>query len=893
MSSAAGGARGRAVRLGKSARGTQGVDVAIILPVYGHSILMCDALDSVLAQPASPRVLGIIVNDGCPNPETHHTCLEYATAYPDRFVYLAQANQGSAAARNTAIEWALRELADVEAYYFLDADNLLLPGAIAKALARLRETGADWIYPPYIAMGMHSMLEQFNPFSAAQLLRFNYIDTGSLVHRRVLAAGVRFDVEMKGFEDWEFWLSAVARGFRGAYEPELGLLYRKRPESQLAEHDIARNETVAHIRSKHKDLYHPASEIALAGKSQARYAVLFSGSRRALATSFVNRQGSPITREEIERAIWQAILSDNDAQLPSFYVWIDHEHWGLLNRIGLLPWLLVDAEHALRSAPVYGVCFEADTAEGELKVEWGGIPKHAAMVVIRADVVQSIVKDVSTDWIEGVVLSAHVPEYARFRKVHLPQSSRDTVRRVGMAVIDDLLAFNRSPYRPSMQARWYWRATAPMPTHQRFAVLSEQYESAAPLPYAASDRDIVFTLPFAEFGGADRVSYNMAHVLRGQGWVPHLVVTNRTKARLPAEFADCFETISFLDDPRSGGWGGNGFYLGTGLSPWGADGAWTKLWELVWFATVLVNNHSVAANAIVGRLKKLGTKTFSHLHLVDIDKLSHLGGHPMLALAYERGYTGLLGCSQAMCDWMVAQGAPPEKVIEIRNGPGFLIAPERAGEIVAARAGRNGGPLHVAYLGRLDNQKGLGALVSVHQQTIKAKLPVKWRLIGEAMVDGGPALPKEFLAEIEPPVFDAEDVLAVLEWADVLVLLSDYEGLPLVLIEAMLCGVVPVATHVGAIDELITHGEDGLLVGITHRERETMRYLELLCADRERLAAMSKAAHATAAKRNDWAGAVEPLLDMITIQSARSKVKGKAVATVLPTERHPTETADG
>src|SRR3546814_12353176 len=41
---------------------------------------------------------------------------------------------------------------------------------------------------------------------------------------------------------------------------------------------------------------------------------------------------------------------------------------------------------------------------------------------------------------------------------------------------------------------------------------------------------------------------------------------------------------------------------------------------------------------------------------------------------------------------------------------------------------------------------------------------------------------------------------------------SDFEGVPLMLLEAMRLGVVPIATRVGAIHEIIEDGQTGLLV---------------------------------------------------------------------------------
>jgi glycosyltransferase involved in cell wall biosynthesis len=56
------------------------------------------------------------------------------------------------------------------------------------------------------------------------------------------------------------------------------------------------------------------------------------------------------------------------------------------------------------------------------------------------------------------------------------------------------------------------------------------------------------------------------------------------------------------------------------------------------------------------------------------------------------------------------------------------------------------------------------------------------------------------------------DPAAVLAAADVFVLTSRHEGLPIALLEAMALGVAPVVTAVGGIPEVVTDGHDALLV---------------------------------------------------------------------------------
>ncbi|NJD76625.1 MAG: glycosyltransferase [Candidatus Methanoperedens sp.] len=58
-----------------------------------------------------------------------------------------------------------------------------------------------------------------------------------------------------------------------------------------------------------------------------------------------------------------------------------------------------------------------------------------------------------------------------------------------------------------------------------------------------------------------------------------------------------------------------------------------------------------------------------------------------------------------------------------------------------------------------------------------------------------------------------EPIADILSLTDILVITSEYEGLPLVLLEAQAMAVPVISTNVGCIDEVITTGENGILIG--------------------------------------------------------------------------------
>ncbi len=93
-----------------------------------------------------------------------------------------------------------------------------------------------------------------------------------------------------------------------------------------------------------------------------------------------------------------------------------------------------------------------------------------------------------------------------------------------------------------------------------------------------------------------------------------------------------------------------------------------------------------------------------------------------------------------------------------------------------------------------------------------------------------------------------DHVERLLPQADVLLLPSEHEAFGLAALEAMACGVVPVATRTGGVGELITHGEDGYLEEVGDVDAMAGRVRDLF-TDPARRPAMATAARNTAQMR--------------------------------------------
>lgn len=197
--------------------------VSVITPCFNHGRWLHEAVESVLAQ-SYPAIEMIVVDDGSTESETRQALDELGRGGQVRVLRMER-NSGPSAARNRAIEHA-------EGRYVLplDADNLLLPDAVARLVSQLQGAGEHigYVYPTIQYFGNRE--DYFEPprFNGWVLTRGNYIDTCALIDRMVFDAGIRYPDEIVlGHEDWDFFLTLLEHGVHG--EPARGktLRYRK------------------------------------------------------------------------------------------------------------------------------------------------------------------------------------------------------------------------------------------------------------------------------------------------------------------------------------------------------------------------------------------------------------------------------------------------------------------------------------------------------------------------------------------------------------------------------------------------------------------------------------------------------------------------------------------
>ena len=155
-----------------------------------------------------------------------------------------------------------------------------------------------------------------------------------------------------------------------------------------------------------------------------------------------------------------------------------------------------------------------------------------------------------------------------------------------------------------------------------------------------------------------------------------------------------------------------------------------------------------------------------------------------------------VACGPGVAAALEEHGLPPFATVPNAFGP----APPRGERLAAEKL--------VLAVGRLVEQKN-------HELAMRAITQVPGATL--AIVGDGPLRPEleRLAAELEAPVIFTgvrQDARALMGAADVVVMPSRWEGLPLSALEALASGTPLVATNVRGLRELVTDGENALLV---------------------------------------------------------------------------------
>jgi glycosyltransferase involved in cell wall biosynthesis len=245
------------------------------------------------------------------------------------------------------------------------------------------------------------------------------------------------------------------------------------------------------------------------------------------------------------------------------------------------------------------------------------------------------------------------------------------------------------------------------------------------------------------------------------------------------------------------------------------------------------------------------------------------------AAANSNNWDALSAVSPAVKNSAIQFGVDGKRIFCIPNGIKVSDQWPKSGQDSS-----QGDPLHVVYIGAINHaQKGVLYLPGTMKDALTRGAMIHFEVIG-AGVDMEELL-KGFRRDC--PGADIKihgslpnhEAMEILSRSDVLIMPSHFEGLPLVLLEAMARGVVPVVTRLkGCLDFVVESGINGYLVEPGY-EKGFGEFLSGLYKDRRTLKSLSFSAWETIYKRFSYVKTGASYLELIencSLQRQRGKI---------------------
>ncbi len=198
--------------------------VSVVIPCYNGERYLREALESALGQTRAPDEI-LLLDDGSIDESA-----EIARSFGPRVTVISQKNVGQSATRNRGIDEARGDF-----IAFLDADDIWLPEKIERQLRLLEATPSlDVIYTPYFSLTPDGATQPVSVPDAASIVKALRlacpIVPSTVMVRKSLVVGERFDTTLSSSEDWDFFYRLSKRGSFGVVD-EPSIYYRYHPAS--------------------------------------------------------------------------------------------------------------------------------------------------------------------------------------------------------------------------------------------------------------------------------------------------------------------------------------------------------------------------------------------------------------------------------------------------------------------------------------------------------------------------------------------------------------------------------------------------------------------------------------------------------------------------------------
>lgn len=191
--------------------------VSIIVTNYNYGKYLPEAIESALSQTYQNKEI-LVVDDGSTD-----NSVEIIRKYPVKLI--TKSNGGTASARNAGIKHASGQI-----LAFLDADDVYYPEKVMASVVKIAEfPNIGLVYSDYDILDQmtgQKIREYKPPFDFKKLVQSCIVSTNPVVQKAVFDAVGEYNCQIRGMEDYEFYLRATAR-FTAVHIPYSLFMYRE------------------------------------------------------------------------------------------------------------------------------------------------------------------------------------------------------------------------------------------------------------------------------------------------------------------------------------------------------------------------------------------------------------------------------------------------------------------------------------------------------------------------------------------------------------------------------------------------------------------------------------------------------------------------------------------
>ena len=714
--------------------------VSVVIPCFNPGEWLLDAVASARAQTHS-RIEIVLVDDGTDQAEARQHLRSAATKAD---LVVEQANLGLPAARNAGMRAARGQFV-----LPLDADDLLEPDYVA-ACAAAMVPDAAFVYTDCRVFGERHYVETLPEYNLYRLLDRNFLTYASLIRKRDWELAGGYDDSMRlGYEDWEFWLRLGAANRFGRRVPRPLFRYRKRKGSlydvALAHHA----EIVGYIEARHPELYDDQHRARI--KALWAPAVCFAGSRPAEPQTIEDVRFA----EEVEVAppagadeapAWlmpaSGALDPQSCELAALAMWAGHESLPLAD--GSTAMSRESAAKHKQRPEGWDSPSQPRTPSPRGTAGWNLMHRHLANAELLS-------------W-----------------KAWAMHPLRSVLRLLPLRFKERI---NLALGRPYFDLSFYLR-------FQPQSLLLENTLSQ-PLRYCPritpGRARVALITPHLGPGGAERVLLEVAGALPADRYEILLLATQSTDNRWSGEWRQSAAHVYDL----------------AALVP--PEKTVAAVYSVItnWKCSAVLIQNSLAGYAALPHIRRdlPQARLMDIVHSVD-------EAWDLIAVTAElaRQINARVAVSDAVRSRMIACGTPEGSISVVRSGVDL--------EQFRPAPGLKKGPRkRILFAGRLDPVKRPTLLAGIAGELAATRSAKDFVF---TVAGDGPEAPalragvrRHGLEEFFEFLGHVDDMPSVMAAAEILLLTSRSEGVPLIVLEALACGTPVVASKVGAIAEVL------------------------------------------------------------------------------------------